>query len=293
MSAPPKAPPIDLWGMIFNATSEVIIIAILGIVLFIVWFMWTFIYPLDAKTLIKSKLGAGKRRALLLLIGDEGFSRLYLGEPMPQGVMNIGSKANPRYLLLPRPYIPEEIDEVPLEDEEHNPRPSDIVAKEQKEREIKVKLNDVAPIHEEFALKRVFWSGVNRPVYIAYSGKAVAVAPQVLAALGLMSEKTKPESTPKPTMVNSWIKFITRAKLSALETKKDVEILFGTLLDPRAIKTVIPNLYTDAQLRKIHTDAFTAGQESMRGGTRNFMPIILIIIILIIGIIALKVAGVF
>ncbi len=294
-----KPPAVDLWGLLFNAAAEVIIIAMFVVFVVLVWFLWTFMMPLDAKTLFKSKIGAARKKSIILMIGDEGYARLYLGDPLPQGVINIGTKDKPRYILLPRPYISEEPNEIPKTDKDGNALPQEVIDRLVKIREDQIEVNRVTPMYEEFALKRVFWSGVNRPVYIAYSGKAVAVAPQVLAALGLegnMAEYEEAENREKADSVKKgWFGMFRRSKrfISSLREKTTIELRFGVLLAPRTIKTVIPNLYTDAQLRKIYSDAFEAGKEDARGGGRNLVvPIMLIMIVVIIGIIGLKIAGV-
>ena len=292
-------PSIDFVGLIFNATSELIIIALFGIYLVLTWFFWTFIFPADSKTLIKAKVGWGRRRAIVLMVGDEGYAKIYLGEPLPQGVLNIGTQDKPRFLLLPRPYIPEEVLDVPRTDKDGSPLTDDQIARLQSIHDLRLEVNKYTPVHEEFALKRVFWSGLNRPVYIAYSGKAIVVAPQILASLGLpVPNKSVPATIPDdgtdtPTPKNSWINVINRVKLRGLELKTDVELLFGVLIDPRTIKMVIPNLYTDAQLRKIHSDAFEAGKEAAREGPKNLVvPVMMVMIVLVVSVVALKVAGV-
>lgn len=281
-----------MYGLLFNATSELIIIILFGLFVFLAWFMWTFIYPPVSKTYIKTKLGFSRGRAIFNVTGDEGYKATYLGIPLPQGVVNISTVNKPRFILLPRAYLPEPPTIPPLTDRMGTPLPVDEIQKikDQHQKDLndfKEKTLKEAPVYTDFSLRRTFRSGVNRPEYDVYSGKAIAVPPSVLADLGL------PEA-PKGGK-NSWNAFniFKRIKHEELESKTDAEILFGVLIDSRNLKTVIPNLYTDAQLRKIHSDAFEAGKESMRGGSRNVLPILLIIILAIIGIVVLKAVGVF
>ncbi len=285
----PQVPPLDIYGLIFNATSELIIIVLFALTVFIFWFMWTFIYPPVSKTYIKAKLGMGRGRAIFNVTGDERYTATYLGIPLPQGVVNISSKDKPRFILLPRSYLPEPPHLPSLKDEKGNDLPAEDVEKikEQHQKDLadfKEKTLKDVPTYTDFSLRRTFRAGVNRPEYDVYSGKAVAVSPSTLAALGLPEEES-----------NVWSNFniFERIGRAELKVKKSAEILFGTLIDSRILKTTIQSLFTDAQLRKIHSDAYTAGQESVRGGTHNVLPIILIMVVLIMGIIALKIAGVF
>lgn len=282
-------PVFDWWGLIFNATTEIYIIIAYALTLFIVWFLWTFVFPVDAKTLIKSKIGAGKRKVIVLLTGDEGHSKIFLGEPLPQGVLNIGTKSKPRFIFLPRPFIPEYPTMPSMSDDRGNPLPDDVVKGLMEEYQLSLSvfkdkgMKDITT-HVDFQLRRVFWSGLNKPVYFVYSGKAIAVAPQTIALLCLPEKQSN----------NSWFKVINKIKKPSLESKDDSELLFGTMLDPRVIKTSIPQLYTDAQMRKVHADAVEEGKESMRGGSKNLIvPVLLIMIVIVIGVVIMKIAGVF
>jgi hypothetical protein len=279
--------------------------------LFFVWYHW-FIPP-DAKDLIHSRNNKRLGDILLFSCGEEGRARFFLGKPLSQGVLNIGTELNPKYLFLPRSI---EVPKVPV-----LPSLSALLEGERKTKEdqgqeftqedenkiIEGYRNASVSIEQrkedqnqygrtqDLVLFRHFLEGLGRPVYIVYMSKAVAITPAALAALDF----------PLPTkgQTSIWGKFaslvpkrtiVKRDGTVGTEQLSDIEILFGLPIDPRIVKQIVPQNYTQSQIDMVKTDAYMKGLRQGQIGQNKFIvPLIIFGLIMIGAVVVLKVLGVF
>lgn len=252
-----------------------------------------FLMPSDAKTLRRSKMGGGRAKGLYWVTSDEGHTKLRLGTQLSRGIVNIGVKNKPEYIMLPRPFEinPQSFDEsqkelvqlqayrLPNVDEKGELILPELMALIAKNIDARVKtlqeyvsnqkeLLTKGQANVEFALQRNFEEGINKPVYHVYTGKAVAMTAQVLALLGLSAETGT--------------------------SIRDTLFRYGVFVDSRILKLVIPKLYTPGQMGEVANVSERKGAEDQKSSqSKYFFPIMILLMAVLVMVIIAKVAGLF
>ena len=281
---------IIVMGNLFVLLMVLSIFSFLAVGLLItVGALWEWYFPTPAKTLISAKRGAG---SVELNVDDTGWGELVGSKSyLPEGLI----KYKFGWTLLPRP-IRKFLKNIKIgkppgrksKDPEKVRQRQEAWEKAQK-RKFALQ-NCEQELAEEIALKRIMLKGLNKPLWLQYSGLAANFNPLVLVPGE--AKQDNPHSYFR--QFNSFLEDLSE-KLSPeiLETiKNKLELLeekcekIRVVLDPRRFKEIHPKMYTESQLDAHGRYHERIGELKVRG-----MPMGKILTILLIG--AMVVGGIF
>ncbi len=246
--------------------------------------------PADAKRLRTAKMRGSKRGTGVFIVVDEnGHAQIRSGVFFSQGSMDIGLGKDIEVVALPRMVDSNITDTLATREKIldtlpplNNGKEWTDVAKDQYVEDTQTHLMDTITTHQDFISRRCYLEGINKPLYLVYHGKSVAVTPQVLASLG-MPEVRKGELT---------VFKKAREKANIPLKTTDSELMFGTLLEPRVLKYFVPQNYTSSVQKGIIAEAeHRATLRARQGQNRILLPIMVIMIVLIVALVALKMVG--
>jgi len=267
-------PALEIFWMLW-----MLVLPILGISLSIlVPVVWFFIVPRVARMLTWARF---KNVSIHAIADDSGFAELVTTKvELPEGVV----KTDRGWRFLPRPIW------------------KSLKPKTKKKKGDAVSEKDLS-VAERFALRKFTLKGMGKPFWLGYAGMVNAMNPSTLAVLQQGSE---PSDNPAVHFGNiqSYIDGLPKKLLwnnMELHPQKDLTKLLNdlhervktvpyTVLDPRAIKEVLPEMTPPSLMEAIETYSEMVGMEE-RG--RHLTPLIiggaLIVGILVFGVIALMV----
>jgi len=184
---------------------------------------WFFIVPKIARTITWARL---KKCITILLADDMGWVQLVFSkEHLPEGVVET-TRSEGDWRFLPRP----------------------------KWKSLKSKSNpgDTASV-EEIILKKFTWKDLGKPFWIGYAGKVALMNPATLAGMEQTNESLFEVQLKKMQDYILSLPESTRQTLLTLmgELKESLKVKPITLVDPRKIKEVVPQMYTPSQVEAI------------------------------------------
>jgi len=250
----------------------------------IFWMLWMFVLPIVGITLtvlapvfwfiivpkIARKLTWERfRNVSYHFIGDaSGYAYLESTKiDLPEGVQKTGSG----WRFLPRPRW-------------KSPKKS----KKTKKTNPTSEMLDLA---EKHALKKYVWKDMSKPVWFDYAGKVASVNPATLATLQQTKDTLKLDA--HFSRISEFVKDMPKHFQKPLtkmldELQKYAKAKPLTLLDPTAIKEVIPQMYTPSQLDALATNRETYGRKRTgRQYTSLILGATIVVGILVFGIIAI------
>lgn len=251
-----------------------LVLPIMGIALTIlVPVVWFFIVPKVARMLTWTRF---KSVSIHAIADDSGFVELVTTKvELPEGVV----KTDRGWRFLPRPIWKS--------------------LKRRKKKKGDVTEKDLS-VAERFALRKYVLKGLGKPFWFGYAGMVNAMNPPTLAVL---QQGGSPVGNPTVHFSNirSYIDSLPKKLLwnnRELHPKKDLTKMLDdlhervktepyTVLDPRAVKEVLPEMTPPSLMEAIETYSEMVGMEE-RG--KNILPIILIagiVGMLVFGVIAL------
>ena len=257
--------------------------------------------PPDAKRLRAAKMGRRRGGTGVFIVVDEnGHAQIRNGAFYSQGAMNISlNKREIEVVALPRMVDSVAITNILPEEQITYPefnlegRKIDWTEELKKKYTDAVRMNLINMVkdHQDFVARRCNLESINKPVYIVYHGKSIAIAPQALAELGIPQATQTDEDVKAGRLGTVFAK--ARELVHIPKNIPDSVLMFGTLLEPRILKYIIPQNYSSSVQKGIVDEAdHRATLRARQGEHRFILPLMVIFIIIIIALVALKILGI-